>query len=155
MDNITLLDHCFVYSKSLRLVGIDKLLLRNSFSCPNIYFSTLVVELTGLDNFDNTRLVAAMFILRLLSGKRPYIVKFGLFQTFYDKQCDATVQVTITGTEVFNIVSTLSSNILPFLSKVDFLKFVKVEKNKGCVIYFTIFDLSFIRVVETHSIFFK
>lgn len=137
-----------------RIALLDKLNVANSFACPTLTGAKLTINLLRLDNFDSPRLLAAMFILTLLSGCKPYVSRFNLFQTFHEKDYDAQVAVTLNKNSAIAFMELFALNITPFLSKVDLSSYA-LKTKKGVVVNFTIADLSFIRVVETHSIFFK
>lgn len=139
---------------SVRLAFIDKLNLSNSYSAPRVLSSKLFIDLKNLDNFDSPRLIAAVFVLSILSGAKPYVSRFNLFQTFHEKDYDAQVVVNLNSLSTFRFLELISTTILPFLAKADLSSYA-LKMNKGFLVNFTIADLSFIRVVETHSIFFK
>lgn len=142
------------FGKTSRLVLLDRLNLTNSFACPTLSRAKLSIALTRLENFDSSRLLAAVFILTLLSGCRPYVVRFNLFQTFHEKDYDVHVAVDLPRASAESFSELFALHILPFLPKADLSSYaLKIAKN--IVVNFTIADLSFIRVVETHSIFFK
>jgi hypothetical protein len=126
------------YSGILREVVSSKVLVSNTFGCPKFVSGCLFLELSNLDNFDSSRLVAASFILTILSHRRPYIIRFRLFETFHEKDYDITVQVNLIKTTLFNFIKILASDILPFLSKVDFEKSFGVGGLKGNLVCFTI-----------------
>lgn len=138
----------------LKTALFDKLNLSNTFSCPSVVYGSLFIELKSLDNFDNTRLIAAVFILRLLSRRKPYVARFGLFQTFREKDYDILVRVDLRTGALLQFIELLAHDILPFLPKADLICNA-LKKRNGFLINFIIMDLSFLRVVETHSIFFK
>lgn len=142
------------YLAVFRVALFDKLNLSNSFSCPSLSSGSVFIELKSLENFDNTRLVAAVFILRLLSKRKPYVARFGLFQTFREKDYDVLVRVDLHNSTLFQFVELLAYDILPFLPKADLIASASKKKN-GFLVNFIILDLSFLRVVETHSTFFK
>lgn len=142
------------YKSVLRTTLIEKLNLMNTYSCPSLRRGRAFVELKRLENFDNSRLLAAIFILRLLGGRKPYVLRFGLFQTFHTRDYDAAVVVDFNSKASYKFVESVSLNILPFVAEADFSCYAS-ENKEGVVVNFTISDLSFIRVVETHSIFFK
>ena len=141
-------------AKTLRTSFIDKLNTKNSCFLIKGVSGSISIELKNLDDFDSMRLIAANFILYLLTGCRPYVARFGLFQTFKEKMYDAIVQVSVRNLSLLRLLETLSYEILPFIAKADCISKFTLA-NKGVVVLFTISDLSFIRVVETHSIFFK
>lgn len=142
------------YNNTLRLTVVDKFNLINHFTLPSISSASVSIELNELGNFDSSRLIASMFILRLISKKKPYVARFGLFQTFKERDYDVLVLVKITGSDLYRFIEFISCCVIPNISKVDFsLNIVKILK--GLLVNITIADLSFIRVVETHSIFFK
>lgn len=133
---------------------VDKLALLNSRACPELVRITLFIDLKSLEDFDSSRLLVAMFILRILSGQRPYISKFGLFQTFRERDYDALVRVDLSYRAAHRFVETMGIRILPFLPTADFTN-KYCENSHGVMVNFSISDLSFMRIVETHSIFFK
>lgn len=139
---------------NLRTSVLEKLNVQNSYACPGILRAKLMIDLKGLENFDSSRLLAAIFILTLLSGSKPYVLRFNLFQTFHDKDYDAQVIVNLNKGKTKKLTELLALNIMPFLSKAD-LSYYALKQEHGVLVNFTIADLSFIRVVETHSIFFK
>jgi hypothetical protein len=142
------------YKKTSRVLLLDKLGSTNINLCPSVGVSYLTIELRELSDFDDSRLIAAMFILRLLSGGRPYISRFGLFQTFYTRAYDVSVYVSVNKFGAETLLTTLSERIFPFLAKADFSKnFLKTTN--GILVGMAISDLSFVRVVETHSVFFR
>lgn len=141
-------------SKTLRTSFIDKLSPRTTFFCAAGVSGTVSIELKNLEDFDSVRLIAANFILYLLTGSRPYVARFGLFQTFKEKEYDVIVRVNVRKLNALRLLETLSYEIFPFIARADCVSRV-TSINKGVVVGFTISDLSFIRVVETHSIFFK
>lgn len=143
------------YRSIIRQVVLDKLLVSNSYACPTIRSGALFLELRNLDSFDTSRLVAASFLLKILTNRRPYVTRFSLFQTFHNKNYDVSVRVDLRGTALFEFIKILVSDILPFLSKLDVEKQVVAGYLKGSLVSFTIHDLSFMRVIETHSVFFK
>lgn len=147
-------DFCNQYSRTLRLCFSDKWGSQNVFSTPRLVDSYAVIELKELSDFDDSRLIAAVFILSLLSGGRPYISRFGLFQTFHTRVYDVLVQVNVGTSGAYNLVNALAERVLPFLAKVDFSMNIQKKKN-GTLVGMTIADLSFVRVVETHSVFFR
>jgi hypothetical protein len=108
-----------------------------------------------LDSFDNNRVLASFFLLKILSCKKPYISRFGIFQTFKKRNFDIIVQSDLHGSEVFDFITYLSLNIFTLLSDMD----LKVSSygllNKNLVYFFSIKDISFLRFVETHSAFYK
>lgn len=142
------------YSSTLRLSLLDKFLAHNLYLIPDISAGILSVQLKDLSDFDDSRLIAAVFILRLLSGGKPYISRFGLFQTFYTRNYDSVVEVRIGRHASYSLVALLAERVLPFLAKADFRINIQKKKN-GTLVTMTIADLSFIRVVETHSVFFR
>lgn len=142
------------YEQALRVALIDKLALKNAYTVPSIANSFLAINLKELSDFDDSRLIAAVFILRLLSGGRPYIARFGLFQTFHTKSYDALVHVNVRQMATYHMMGLLAERVLPFIAKADFTTNV-VKKKNGILVFMTIADLSFIRVVETHSVFFR
>jgi len=113
----------------------------------------LSIDLKSLDNFDSNRLIASMFILRILSNRKPYVTRFSLFQTFREKDYDASLIVNIRRLQLYKFIDLYSSKVSPFLPKLE----IKCNKKlkKGIAAEFTLLDLSFIRVVEVHSVFFK
>lgn len=137
-----------------RTLFLDKLLRSNTFACPILKQGSIFIELRALETFENPRIVAAMFILRLLAQQRPYVARFGLFQTFREKRYDVLVRVDILNSPLFNFTEFLACKILPFLSRAD-LFFNALTKKNGFVLELAIMDLSFLRAVETHSVFFK
>lgn len=138
----------------LRLGVLDKLSINNTYSLPTIHEASLSINLRELSDFDDSRLIAAVFILRLLSNGRPYISRFGLFQTFHTRSYDLIVAVKIGKREAYNLITVLAERVLPFLAKADLTLNILKKKN-GSLVGMTIADLSFIRVVETHSVFFR
>jgi len=140
--------------RTFRITFIDKLNVQNTFLVPKIKGAEVFIELKSLENFDNSRLIAAAFILRLISGQKPYVSRLGLFQTFREKDYDAQVRVDLSLHTLYDFLDLLAHDVLPFLSKADFFSNAILSK-EGVVVNFTISDLSFLRVVETHSIFFK
>jgi len=140
--------------RTLRPMLFDTLSLANTFEVPTPLSSRVFIELKALDDFDSSRLIAAVFILRLLTGRRPYVARFGLFQTFHTRSYDAVVQVTLSGDSLQRLVGTLSYSVLPFIAKVDFSFKTRILR-EGAVADMVISDLSFLRVVETHSVFFR
>jgi hypothetical protein len=142
------------FNKFLRTSFIDKLSLTNTFANPRISKVTVFLDLKSLDSFDSARLVAAFFILRLLSGRKPYVLRFGLFQTFRERDYDVVVSVDLTTARLYDFLAILAYKIFPFLSKADFSSNALVMED-GIAVNYAVADLSFIRVVETHSIFFK
>lgn len=141
------------FLKTLRVSFVDKLNLRNTYliAAPT---ASVVIDLKNLEDFDNSRLVAAMFALRLLTGCKPYVARFGLFQTFKEKNYDMLVRVNVGANKIFSFLEILAYEILPFIAKADCSASALIEE-QGTVVLLAISDLSFIRVVETHSIFFK
>lgn len=154
MTNIQKFNIYNTYKRSFRIAFFDKLLSQNTYALPSVVKASLFIDLKSLEDFDSSRVIAAMFILRLLGGRRPYVVRFGLFQTFHDKVYDAYVQVNLAGDALYNFLGLITYDIIPFLAKVDFL-FNYTSSDEGIVANFTIADLSFLRVVETHSVFFR
>lgn len=142
------------YKKTSRIFLLDKLGAGNVNLCPFVGTAYATIELRELSDFDDSRLIAATFILRLLSGGRPYISRFGLFQTFYTRAYDVSVYVSVKKASASLLLTTLSERIFPFLAKADFSKNFLKTKN-GILVGMTISDLSFVRVVETHSVFFR
>ena len=138
----------------LRLCAIDKLGSTNINCTPVLRKANLAIDLEALADFDDSRLIAAVFILRLLSGGRPYISRFGLFQTFHTRAYDVYVQVNINRELAYKLVGTLSERVFPFLAKADFSMNI-IKTKKGTLVGMAISDLSFVRVVETHSVFFR
>lgn len=141
-------------AKTFRMTFIDKLNIKNTFSCGKGVSASVYVEMHNLEDFDSVRVVAAHFIIYLLTGCRPYVSRFGLFQTFKEKEYDATVRVEVRRQATFYLLEVLAYEILPFIAKADCTTQL-ISRVDGIVVLFTIADLSFIRVVETHSIFFK
>lgn len=141
------------FFRTLRLSFVDKLNLRNTYAITGVT-AAVHIDLKNLEDFDSTRLIAAVFAIRLLTGSKPYVSRFGLFQTFKEKDYDASVRVDVRGSGVFALLEVLAYEILPFVAKADCLADA-LENKKGIVVLLAISDLSFIRVVETHSIFFK
>lgn len=137
-----------------RLLLIEKCQLNNSYALTNFTRVKLLIELNALENFDSPRLLAALFLLTILGGSKPYVLKFTLFQTFHEKDYDAKVVLDLANSLAYRFVELMSFEVLPFLSKVDLSSYA-LKIKKGTMVNFTISDLSFIRVVETHSIFFK
>lgn len=142
------------HSLNFRTSIAEKLNLKNSYNCPTLLRSKLMIDLKGLENFDSPRLLAAIFILTLLGNSKPYVLRFNLFQTFHDKDYDAQVVVDLNKKKSQRLTELLSLDIMPFLPKADLSSYALKNKH-GVLVNFTIADLSFIRVVETHSIFFK
>lgn len=142
------------YSSTTRLALMEKLGVSNTYVCPSLLRGRLFIELKNLINFDSSRIIAAAFLLRLLSGAKPYVLRFGLFQTFHNKEYDVLVVVDFGARHAFNFIETVSVNILPFIAKADF-SIHALKSKEGVTVNFTVADLSFIRVIETHSIFFK
>lgn len=116
------------YSKALRLCFTDKWGARNVFCGPRLVDSYAVIELKELNDFDDSRLIAAVFILSLLSGGRPYISRFGLFQTFHTRVYDVLVQVNVGVSGAYTLINALVERVLPFLAKVDFS--MNIQKKK-------------------------
>jgi len=143
-----------VLTKTLRTSFIDKLNAKNTFFCAKGVAASVYIEMKNLEDFDSVRLIAAHFILYLLTGCRPYVARFGLFQTFKEKEYDVVVRVDVRKQALLRLIEALSYEIFPFIAKADCTSQINIVK-KGIVVGFTISDLSFIRVVETHSIFFK
>lgn len=141
------------FVKTLRVSFLDKLNLRNTYAIPGVTAS-VTIDLKNLEDFDSSRLIAAMFATRLLTGCKPYVSRFGLFQTFKEKAYDAVVRVDVRSDKVFELLEVLAYEILPFVARADCVTSALIEEY-GTVVLFAISDLSFIRVVETHSIFFK
>lgn len=142
------------WNKTLRAVLISKLNLSNSFSISEFTGVNIFLVLNNLDNFDSSRLVAASFILNLISNKRPSVLKFSLFQTFKKKEYAVHLCVSLRNESMYTFLSVLTNVILPSLSKSD----VKVSyslRNLCFVASFAITDFSFIKIVETHSVFFR
>lgn len=151
---LTTIDSLRSYNVTTRPALVDKFCLVNSFAMPTIFSVILSVNLLNVAGFDSSRLVASFFLLRLLTGQRPYVSRFGVFQTFKKSDYDISISTTLSKTHVADFLTFLSKGILPFMSKSDFsANFSKTCK--GVVVTYTISDLSFIRVVETHSAFFK
>lgn len=142
------------YKLTARRAFLDKLNRANSFTSSKLIGAKLYITLTRLDTFDSSRIIAALFILTLLSGCKPYIVRFGLFQTFHEKDYDAIIVVNLNKRKIYSFFETLSLGVVPFLPKAD-LRVHALKIGGGVVVQLAIADLSFIRVVETHSIFFK
>lgn len=142
------------YNSTVRLALIEKLALENTYMCPGVIGGRLFIELNNLINFDSSRVLAAFFVLRLLSGKKPYFLRFRLFQTFHTKDYDALAVVDFGVESAHELIELVSIQVLPFLSKADLSSYA-LKGKKGVVVNLTISDLSFIRVVETHSMFFK
>lgn len=138
----------------LRVALLDKLLLTNTYACPTVFRGRLFFELKNLNSFDSSRILAASFALRLLGGSKPYFVRFGLFQTFHNKDYDALAVVDLNAKFAHQLIEIISVNILPFVAKADFSTYA-LKNKEGVEVNFTVADLSFIRVIETHSIFFK
>lgn len=147
-------NYSYVYKQAFAVALIDKLRLSNLHSLSLPSRALVHIDLQSLEDFDSSRVLASTFILRLLTGKRPYIARFGLFQTFHEKDYDAFVQVSLVGSSLYQFLGLLAERVLPLIAKVDFSESCVVE-DKGVVARFAISDLSFIRVVETHSIFFR
>ena len=141
------------YKKIIRLLLLDKFNYTNSYSIPKLESVSLSIDLKSLDNFDSNRLIASMFILRILSNRKPYVTRFSLFQTFREKDYDASLIVNIRRLQLYKFIDLYSSKVSPFLPKLE----IKCNKKlkKGIAAEFTLLDLSFIRVVEVHSVFFK
>ena len=154
MKNIPKFNNKISYSKTISLALLDKVNLKNTFSKPTLSSMTVFIVLKSLENFDSPRLVASSFLLRVLTNQKPYIVRFGLFQSFKEKECDILIQVNLSKTNLHNFFFFLAYNILPFLPKND-LNFSYSKFNKSVVVFFTISNLSFIRFVEMHSAFFR
>lgn len=150
---VTKYNNRVAFFKTLRLSFLDKLNLCNTFIV-NSPTAEVIIDLKNLEDFDSTRLIAAMFAMRLLTGCKPYVSRFGLFQTFKEKDYDIVVCVTVRSVRIFMLLEILAHEILPFVAKVDCTTRA-LNIGEGTVVLFTISDLSFIRVVETHSIFFK
>lgn len=142
------------FVKTLRVSFLDKLNLRNTHAIPGVTAASVTIDLKNLEDFDSSRLIAAMFATRLLTGCKPYVSRFGLFQTFKEKAYDAVVRVDVRSDKVFELLEVLAYEILPFVARADCVTSALIEEY-GTVVLFAISDLSFIRVVETHSIFFK
>jgi len=142
------------WKSTFRVISINKLNLTNSFSLPEFKKISVFLVLNKLENFDNSRLVAASFILKLLTKQQPYVVKFNLFQTFKKKDYDINICVSLRNNNMYNFISVLSNLVIPALSKVD--SRVKYSLCNSCIVAnFAILDFSFIKIVETHSIFFR
>lgn len=152
--SLTKFKNFLTYKKYTRLSLIDKNLILNTFLLPSVQSASVFLDLKLLEDYDNSRLLASMFFLRLICNRKPYVSRFGLFQTFLRKEYDALVKVDLRGKILYEFLETLSLGILPFLSKTDFDKRTLKTPN-GVVVNFSILDLSFLRVVETHSAFFK
>jgi len=147
-------DNLNFYNNSVRLPIIDKYNYSNTYQCPSFSGAILFIELRNLDTFESSRLIASFFVLRLLTGQKPYISRLNVFQTFKKSDYDLTVLVSIRGNNLFNFLELLGYELLPFTSKIDVKS--NIVKNKyGIVVNFVISDLSSIRVVETHSAFFR
>lgn len=142
------------YTSTLRKVLIEKLPILNTHACPKFQRAKMYLNLSKLENFDSSRVLAAIFALKLLSGGKPYVIRFRLLQTFHTKSYDAVVVVDGNADATLNIVELVSTKILPFIAKADFTSYALKNKTE-VIVNITIADLSFIRVVETHSIFFK
>lgn len=142
------------YYRTVRLALLDKFRLDNTFSQPHVNSIILSIDLKNLDTFDSSRLLASVFILQLLGKQKPYVVRFGLFQTFKEKDYDAFVVLTLTGPKALDFLELFGQEILPFTSRVDVKVNKKLSKN-GVAVKFTVLNLSCIRIVETHSVFFR
>lgn len=142
------------YRNTFRAMFFDKLSIHNTYMVPQPRSACVFIDLKALEDFDSSRIIASVFILRLLSGRKPYVVRFGLFQTFHTKTYDAFVQVTLKGYALQTFLGVLSYSIMPFLTKVDFSLKNRLLNN-GILTEIVISDLSFLRVVETHSVFFR
>lgn len=140
--------------RGVSLSLLDKLALSNSFMIPKLIKITVFIVLKSLDNFDSSRLVASTFLLRVLSKQRPYVVRFGLFQSFKERECDMLVQVSLCRLKMYEFLSFLVYEVIPFLPKSDFV--ISYSSCKSSVVaFFTISNLSFIRFIEMHSAFFR
>lgn len=102
----------------------------------------------------HNRVLAAFFLLRVLTGKKPFISRFGCFQTFKKKNYDLIVEVTLVKEAIYTFLSLFSISILPELNILDLTTNLIVSK-KFSIYFFSVRDLSFLRVVETHSVFFR
>lgn len=151
---MTKFDNLNFYKNSARLPIIDKFNYLNTYQCPSFSSAVLSIELRGLETFDSSRVIASFFVLRLLTGQKPYISRLNVFQTFKKSEYDSLIIVSIQGNTLFSFLELLGYELLPFTSKIDIKS--NIVKNKyGVVVNFTISDLSSIRIVETHSAFFR
>ena len=143
------------YARTTRLILIDRLALNNSYEVPEISFIVLSVSLSNLEDFDSSRIAAGSFLLRLMSDQKPYIIRFGLFQTFKEKKYDVIIQVSLRErSRRYKFLSLFGGAIIPALTKKEAYPIFSF-RNLRVVANFAVKNLSFIRVIETHSAFFR
>lgn len=139
-----------------RLLAIDKIGLKNTYSIPSFDRIVLTITLQELDDFDDIKLISSAFALFLISGRRPYITRFGVFQTFRTTSCDVILTVTLTDEfticEVFQFIS---CQVLVYVSKHDLQINEFVSETGLTGIFFSLANLNFLKVIETHYIFFR
>jgi len=152
--NLSKYNNISTFSNVFRLSFIDKLNLKNTYLSSPKLNGFVYVDLKALDDFDSSRLIAAVFVLKLLTMQRPYVARFGLFQTFRERDYDILVRVDLRQDSLYAFFEVLAYEILPYISRADCFSDALTTKN-GILVNFTILDLSFIRVIETHSAFFK
>lgn len=140
--------------KARKLLLVEKLNLGNVMSLTLLNNITLVIHLNSIEDYDSPRVAASAFLLYLSSGQKPYISRFGLFQTFKIKNYDITMRVDLSTKNVNSFLSFFFFTVLTRLSKSG-LKRNVLTSPKGIVARFAISDLSFIQLAETHPAFFK
>ncbi len=154
MLKLTKFNNNYTWRNTLRFVTINKLSLSNTFSVLTFNNVNIFLVLNNLENFDNSRLVAASFILKLISNQQPFVTKFSLFQTFRKKDYEITICVSLRDEKMYLFLSMLASAAIPVLSKADAR--VSFSSFNSCIVAnFAIFDFSFIKIIETHSAFFR
>lgn len=142
------------FDTSYRISTIDKYLLTNSFSLPKCELVTLSLKLTNLESFNSPRVVAAFFLLRYLSGRKPFITKFNIFQTFKKKRYDIHLQINLRNHSMYDFLCYFSSIILPNVPKLD-LRYLILNSKEEMIYRYSISDLNFLKLVEMHPIFFR
>lgn len=138
-----------------RVLVIDKLHVTHTFKRIGLTKATVFMNLTGLISFNDPKLIASAFALFLITGKKPYITRFGMFETFHYIRCDIMLSVNaIDYFTMFRIFQFIGCRALRAISKhdLDINDFSSFSSNG---IFLSIANLNFLRVFETHYVFFR
>lgn len=138
----------------LQLISVDKLQLKNYFSIAKLKYVGLAINLDNLDNFDSSRLLASFLILYILTGNKPYIIKFFVFQTFYKKTYNLILRINLTSIKAYHFLLFFNLDVLVELPKKSLVYKYSFKSNQ-VVFSFFLYNLNFIKIVETHFAFFN
>lgn len=112
------------------------------------------INMNNVESLTSANIVASALLLREVSGVRPYIVAVKTFQSFSERRLTVNMHSLCAAHNMFNMLSTLSGGILPFVSKRD--RLITIIRCHGFyVLFFCFKSLRFLKTVEVHPVFFK